>query len=191
MCARNANARQEIQHLILKNQQPLIVRHAEPGDAEQLLAYFEQIANESENIGFGPGEFELSVEEERNYLQQIAATTDSCYLIAEVAGNIAGVLTFSPGKRQRTRHAGEFGITVIQKYWNLGLGNHLLTTFLAWARQTGTLRKINLRVRTDNLAAIHLYQKHGFLQEGIITRDMYLHDTFIDAYLMGLPLDPL
>lgn len=178
------------EHVMLKNNLQLTLRDAEPGDAEQLLVYINQVSGESENITFGPGEFGLSVEEERAFLQQGAHSPTSLYLIAEVAGEIAGTLTFSTGKRPRMRHAGEFGMTVQRKYWNQGIGSRMLAYLIEWARQTGTIRKINLRVRVDNLPAIHLYEKFGFVQEGRNTREFYLHEQFVDAFLMGLQLDP-
>ncbi|MBO0797135.1 MAG: GNAT family N-acetyltransferase, partial [Ktedonobacteraceae bacterium] len=92
--------------------------------------------------------------------------------------------------RPRTRHAGEFGISVLRKYWNLGIGGRMLTYLIDWARQSGIIRKINLRVRVDNLPAIHLYEKHGFVREGHITREFYLHGQFVDSYVMGLEIDP-
>ena len=178
------------QHAPLKNNLRLTLRRAEPRDAENVLDYVNQVAGESENIGFGPGEFGLSVEEERKFLQQTAESPTSLYVIAEIAGEIAGTLTFSTGKRPRLQHVGEFGTTVLRRYWNLGIGSRMLAYLIDWARQTGTIRKINLRVRVDNLPAIHLYEKHGFVQEGRLTREFYLHGQFVDVYMMGLQLDP-
>ena len=174
----------------MKNNLRLTLRRAEPNDAEKVLAYLNQVAGESENISFGPGEFELSVEEERAFLRHIAQSPTSVYLIAEIAGEIAGTLSFSTGKRPRLQHAGEFGMTVLRRYWNRGTGSQMLAYLIDWARQTGTIRKINLRVRVDNLAAIHLYEKYGFVQEGRVTREFYLHGQFVDAYMMGLQLEP-
>lgn len=178
------------QYLMLKNGVHLTLRRAAARDAEQLLGFVEQVAGESENITFGPGEFGLSVEEERAFLQQNAEAPSSLYLIAEAAGEIAGTLIFSTGKRPRLQHAGEFGMTVLRKYWNLGVGSQMLAYLIEWAKQSGTIRKINLRVRVDNLPAIHLYEKYGFVQEGRLTREFYLHEQFVDVYMMGLQLDP-
>lgn len=177
------------QHTLLKNNLQLTFRHAEPSDAEQLLAFLNQVAGESENLTFGPGEFGLSVQEERAFLLQMAESPTSLYLIAEIAGEIAGTLTFSTGKRPRLQHAGEFGMNVLRSYWNLGVGSRTLAYLIKWARQTDAIRKINLRVRVDNLPAIHLYEKYGFVQEGRRTREFYLHGQFVDVYMMGLQLD--
>lgn len=178
------------QHILLKNNMTLTLRHAEPDDAQQLVNYINQVSGESENITFGPGEFGLSVEEERAFLQQNAQQPTNLYLIAEIDGEIVGTLTFSTGKRPRVRHVGEFGTTVLRKYWNCGIGSHMLAYLITWAKQTGIVRKINLRVRIDNLPAIHLYEKYGFVQEGRLSREFYLHDQFVDVYMMGLQIDP-
>ena len=178
------------QHILLKNQLLLTLRPAEPKDAQQVLAYSEQVAGESENLAFGPGEFGISLEQERVFLQQAAETLTSLYLLAEIEGEIVGTLTFSAEKRPRVQHGGEFGMSVLRKYWNLGIGDRMLASLIAWARQTGIIRKINLRVLVDNLSAIHLYEKYGFVRDCRRTREFYLHGQFIDVFLMGLPLDP-
>ncbi len=178
------------QHTPLKNNLWLTMRRAEPKDAEKVLAFLNQVAGESENITFGPGELGLSVEEERVFLRQTTESPTSLYVIAEIAGEIAGTLSFSAGKRPRLQHAGELGMTVLRKYWNLGIGSRMLAYLLDWARETATIRKINLRVRVDNLPAIHLYEKYGFVQEGRLTREFYLHGQFVDVSMMGLQLDP-
>jgi RimJ/RimL family protein N-acetyltransferase len=79
---------------------------------------------------------------------------------------------------------------VRRDYWNVGIGSQMLAYLLEWAQHTTTVRKINLRVRVDNLPAIHLYEKFGFVKEGRVTRELYVHDQFVDAYVMGLELDP-
>jgi len=44
-------------------------------------------------------------------------------------------------------------------------------------------------MRVDNLPAIHLYEKYGFIQEGRLTRKFYLHGQFVDVSMIGLQLD--
>lgn len=177
------------QHL-LKNNLMLMLREAEPGDAEQLLLFLEQTAGESENITRSPGELKLTVEREREILQTSLESPTNLVLLAEIAGEIAGSLNFHSGERQRTRHAGEIGLLVLRKYWGLGIGGYLLASLIAWARGTGVIRKIDLHVRVDNLAAIHLYEKYGFVREGRISRELFVHGEFIDLYAMGLLIDP-
>jgi RimJ/RimL family protein N-acetyltransferase len=178
------------QHVMLTNHLLLTLRPALPKDAEQVLAYLEQVAGESENLTFGPGEFDISLEQERVLLQQVFDIPTSLYLLAEIEGDIVGTLTFSAEKRPRVQHGGEFGMSVLRKYWNLGIGGRMLAYLIEWASHTHVIRKINLRVRVDNLAALNLYEKYGFVREGRRTREFYLHGQFVDVFLMGLSLDP-
>ena len=101
-----------------------------------------------------------------------------------------GYLTFTGGNRLRTRHAGEFGITVTRGCQGVGLGRRLMAMLIDWARRGGIVRKINLLVRADNEAAIALYASLGFETEGRKRRDMLVGGTFHDALLMGLLVDP-
>ena len=179
-----------VQRVVLANHRQLILRPASPKDAEQVLAYMEQVAGESENLTAGPGEFGISLEQERVLFQQMQELPTSLYLLAELEGEIVGTLTFSAEKRPRVQHGGEFGMSVLRKHWSQGIGSRMLAYFVEWARQTRVIRKINLRVRVDNLSAIHLYEKYGFVREGRRTREFYLHGQFVDVFLMGLQLDP-
>ncbi|MGH2478099.1 MAG: GNAT family N-acetyltransferase [Ktedonobacteraceae bacterium] len=178
------------QHSTLKNNLTLTLREAGSRDAETILALMEQASGESENITSGPGDLDISVEWERNYLQECTDSPTGLYLLAEIAGELVGILSFGAGKRPRIRHVGDFGITVLRKYWGLGVGGHMLAYLIDWARAGGIVRKINLRVRTDNLSAIRLYEKYSFVREGCTTRDMYIRGEFVDCYLMGLEIDP-
>jgi RimJ/RimL family protein N-acetyltransferase len=36
----------------------------------------------------------------------------------------------------------------------------------------------------------HLYERYGFVREGLVTRDMLIRGEFVDNYTMGLQIDP-
>jgi RimJ/RimL family protein N-acetyltransferase len=61
---------------------------------------------------------------------------------------------------------------------------------LAWAEQGGVVRKINLKVRVDNIPAIRLYERMGWVHEGRTTRDTLIDGEFSDCLLMGRGVDP-
>ena len=174
---------------ILKNQQTVTIKEAEPSDAAPLLDYVNLVAGETDNLTFGEGEFEMSVADEAAYLQKSQQTPNMIYLLALVDEQIVGSLSFQVGSRERIQHTGEFGVSVMKTYWGLGIATRLVETLVTWAKATGTIRKINLRVRTDNKAAILLYEKLGFARQGIITREFVIDGEFYDSLSMGLELD--
>lgn len=69
-------------------------------------------------------------------------------------------------------------------YRGKGLGSKLLTAVLTHAKKFG-LEKIELSVYTTNHAAIALYKKHGFQQEGLTKNYRKLDGRYFDAIEMA------
>jgi RimJ/RimL family protein N-acetyltransferase len=166
------------------------LRHAEPADAAAMLAYLRQMGSESSFVTFGAEGIPLGEEAEAAHIERVSKADNALFLLALADGGIIGALTFSGGDRSRTRHMGEFGVSVLKAWWGRGVASALLDAFLAWARRGGVIRKINLRVRADNARAIALYERLGFVYEGRSTRDLWVDGAFHDALLMGLEIDP-
>ncbi|KUO75498.1 MAG: acetyltransferase [Clostridia bacterium BRH_c25] len=178
-----------MKQLQLRSGATMVIRKAAKSDADGIVEYIETISGESDNLTFGPGEFEMSIEKEAEFLDSIATQNNAIYLVAEIGGKIVGSLHFSGGARPRTAHVGEFGVSVLKEHWGNGIGTELIRYLLEWSKETGIIRKINLRVRTDNFNAISVYKKLGFTQEGIITRDLLINGEFHDMLLMGYHVD--
>lgn len=164
------------------------LRKAEISDAAQLIEYLNIIGGESDFLTFGPGDFGRSVEAEAEFIENALKRKNALFLVAVANGKIIGNLNFSGGSRERTSHTGEFGVSVLKDYWGMGIGEELIRYLINWSRGSG-IRKINLRVRQDNLKAISLYKKLGFTEEGIVKRDSLIGGKFYDSLLMGLLID--
>ena len=55
----------------LKNGTQLILRKAIVDDANDIIEYLNTVAGESNNLLFGEGEFKLTIEQEREYIENI------------------------------------------------------------------------------------------------------------------------
>lgn len=170
----------------LKDGRVLVIREATAEDACAVLDYVECISSESDFLTFRPGEFELGEAEEKDYLQKCREAENQLYILGFIDDRIASTLNFSAGRRPRVRHTGEFGMSVRKQYWELGIGSLMLDTLTNWTRKTEIIKKINLRVRTDNQRAIALYRHKGFVTEGTIRKEMLLNGTYFDHHWMGL-----
>ena len=166
----------------------LLIRSATAADAAALLEYVEAVGRESDFLSFGPGEFGLSLAEEQTFLEKLGTRGNEFYIVGLVNGLIVSALTFTGGERPRVRHRGEFGISVRKEYWGLGIASLMLDRLLDWARRSGIVTKINLRVRVDNLRAIRLYERKGFVREGTISREAVVDGEYFSDYHMGLEL---
>lgn len=166
-----------------------VIREVTVGDAQKVVEFQNIISGESDFLTFGAGEFGIGIEEEEKYIERVLQKKNALFLVAEIAGRVVGSLTFSGGDRQRVAHVGIFGMSVLKEFWGQGIGTELLRALIQWSREKANIRKINLRVRTDNERAIQLYQKMGFVEEGVMTRDLLVDGIFYDSLLMGLCLD--
>lgn len=166
----------------------LVVRQAAGDDARAVLGYIERISGGSDFLSFGPGEFELAEPAEADFLRQCRASSNQLYILGLIDDTIVSTLVFSAGHRPRVRHSGEFSLSVRKPNWGLGIGSLMLDTLIAWARDTRIIKKINLRVRTDNQRAIRLYERHGFVHEGTIRKEILLDGSYFDHRWMGLEL---
>lgn len=175
--------------LILRDGREVTIRKAERPDAPRMVEYLSVIGGESDNLTFGLNELEITIEKEEMIIESINSRDNSIMIIAEINGEIASMLSMNCGTRPRTSHVGEFGITVRKHFWNFGIGSAMIDYMIEWAKNTNIVRKVNLRVRSDNSKAIALYKKHGFREEGLATRDLYINGKFYDSIIMGLEIN--
>ncbi len=86
----------------------------------------------------------------------------------------------------RNRSA-ELGILIGEKcYWDQGYGTEALNLFLLHCFETLNLRRIFLQVFEDNPRAIHVYQKCGFVQEGILREAVYYKGKYLNVIVMAI-----
>lgn len=176
--------------LVLPDGRTVGIRRAIPDDAGPVLAYLTMVGGETDNLTFGREGPGITEEEERDYLARVAESDNSLAILAVVGEAIVGGLTFDGGRRPRLRHAGEFGISVAQEYTGLGIGRAMIEYMITWAERSRVVRKINLKVRVDNVGAIRLYERMGWVHEGKSTRDTLIDGQFNDCLIMGRAVDP-
>ena len=161
------------------------IRHAKVEDAKSILDFIDCVSGESDNLTFGKGEFNLSLEKEISYLENLAGEDNQIMLVAVYEDKILSTLSYGGGHRSRVRHCGEFGISVRKEYWGNGIGLNMIKELFDWAKKSKYCEKINLRVREDNIRAIRLYEYLGFEKEGVILKDMKINGEFINCVFMG------
>ena len=64
----------------------------------------------------------------------------------------------------------------------------MIDSLIGWARATRVVRKLNLRVRSDNEHAVRLYERKGFVKEGTVSRELFIEGRYFSQHYMGLEL---
>ncbi len=164
----------------------VVIRQAQPEDAGELLIYLKRIGGETDNLTFGPEGMPFTEEEERRFIRTVARDPKSVLYVAVENGQIIGDGSLNALPR-RMSHRAEVGLSVVQDCWNRGIGTALMEKLIDYAREQG-VELINLEVRADNGAAIHVYEKLGFQPIGVSPAYMKVGAAYVDVLLMVLDL---
>ena len=133
---------------------------------------------------FEPGERGGTVESLARRLKSFEGSDSDGLLVAEDAGEIVGFLACLGGMQRRTRHRFNVVVGVAKSHWGQGVGGALMEAMDAWARETGH-KKAELTVIASNERAIHLYEKKGFVREGLRKNGLFVDGKFVDELYMG------
>jgi L-phenylalanine/L-methionine N-acetyltransferase len=162
------------------------VRRAKLADAAPLVAHLRELAAEPGiNVPLAADEITLTVEEEREVIEDLADSNRAALFVAIGDGALVGELTIrgiSP--RRAVRHVATLGMSVKQGWRRRGVGEALLAEALAWSRRHGFTR-VELYVYTRNAPAIALYRKLGFEIEGTRRRFIREGDAYLDDHVMA------
>ena len=165
----------------------VIIREARASDAVRIIAYLQELAEEPDiNIPAAPGEFNMTVGEEEEFITGHAESDNSILMVAEIGEQIIGVMNITGGRRKAMRHAGRLGISVHRDWRGQSIGSRMLAEGIEWARGTGVLMRIQLEVYARNVDAVRLYERLGFKIEGTHPRAFYQHGQYLDELTMGL-----
>lgn len=107
------------------------------------------------------------------------------HLIALDSGELAGWCDIRRHFFPSHAHCGSLGMGLLPAYRGQGLGRRLIEAAIAKAREAGMVR-VEFGVHADNARAIRLYEKVGFVREGV-SRDAFCVDgRYTDVINMAL-----
>ena len=96
-------------------------------------------------------------------------------------GHLGLILNHTP----RRKHSASFGICVHADFHGKGVGSALMAEMVHLADNWLNLVRLELSVASDNAPAIALYEKFGFVSEGIAKCDIFRDGRYGDSTKMA------
>jgi L-phenylalanine/L-methionine N-acetyltransferase len=90
-----------------------------------------------------------------------------------------------PHPAARRRHVGVIGLAVHPDHQGRGIGSALLAAIVERAERWMQMIRLELEVYPDNSAAIALYRKHGFVEEGRLRAYAFRDGQYVDVLAMA------
>ncbi len=166
----------------------VIYRRAQESDAGKIVDFYNFVGGETSYLSFEKDEYPMNVKEQEEEIRSLEGKKASIMLLAMDGEEIAGIATIHSSAKIKASHDGELGIVVAKKYQGQGIGTELIRQLIDWAKGNGVTTRISLDTRADNVKAVELYMKFGFVVEGCRKNSTLLDGKYYDLYVMGMML---
>ncbi len=163
------------------------IRTAEPDDAAKLFEL------RLEALTAHPEAFAADVEMTRArgveawtyQLTQDARDQTGVIVVASAENRFVGMSGIGRGHWPKTQHGAiVWGVYVNADWRGMGIAPAMLEACIQWATEHSIV-VLKLGVITSNDAAIHSYQRSGFMIYGMEPRSIYVDGNYYDEYLMA------
>ncbi|OGJ92476.1 MAG: hypothetical protein A2487_00665 [Candidatus Raymondbacteria bacterium RifOxyC12_full_50_8] len=126
----------------------------------------------------------FSLQQTEQFVKRIIKNQESQFYAIE-HDEVIGWCDILPREQELLAHTGVLGMGIVEGFRHKGIGTELLNRTISHARERG-LERIELEVFASNTAAIRLYEKTGFVKEGVKKKGKKLDNKFEDIVIMGL-----
>ena len=167
-----------------KNGKKVDFRPKQSGDTEMLWKMFSTLSDQSLSNLVPPFTRERIESWTRN-INYDEVLTIVAVIEEKTEQQIVGSASLKFNPQETSKHKAELSISVHDDYQNVGIGMAMLKHLLDIARMK-KLRKVWLRVNTDNDRAVHVYKKAGFEIEAKLCKERYVKSKYRDEYRMAI-----
>jgi RimJ/RimL family protein N-acetyltransferase len=167
-----------------KDGRNVILRTPRWRDLDDLLELINSLVDEKAEIYMTQ---KFTREAEAEWLLKVLSRLkkdEQFFLVAEVDKKVIASSDFQVEGGDQEHRAGAIGIIVRNGYRNLGIGTEIMKTLLEQAAFFG-FRTVTVNAFATNKRAIHVYEKVGFVQSGIIPKKHLRQGRFIDEVIMS------
>lgn len=179
------NIRKDILFKILikkKMGENMHIRQIDINDAEKFLELSKKI-DESNFMLYEPGERTTTIDEQREILKGIVGDPQSIIFVAEVNGSLVGFIKAFGGKVNRNKHSAYLVLGVLSEFQGQGIATKLFHEIFIWAKEK-QMTRLELTVIKNNMKALNLYKKMGFVVEGEKVHSLMINGSPVNEYYL-------
>lgn len=166
----------------------LLIRNAEHGDARSLAALMKTIEAESDFMLYGKDERIQSTQKVRKQIIEWRQSGHSTIFIAILNGEHVGFMTIEGNAARRAAHRAEICVGVQANARRKGIATKLLQKGEEWAASKN-LTRLELPIVENDKASRRLFEKAGYVSEGIRQDSMLINGKYYDEIYMAKFLD--
>lgn len=155
-------------------------------EADKLFELMSTLDKETHYMLYQPEERKYDRKKLETFIQN--TSENGLILVAEEDSEYIGYIFAQVAPLAKIKHSAYLVMGVLSAYAGQGLGSELLAQVIDWARVSG-IHRLELTVVTENIAAIGLYKKFGFVEEGIKKDSLLVNGRYYDEFYMARILD--
>lgn len=161
----------------------MMIRSIKIGDAEKFWKMQSDLDKETKFMMLEPNERKKDIEGTQRMIEHIQNVNDFLF-VAEKSNELIGFITASRGTANRIKHRAYVVIGIRKEFQGQGIGTTFFSELDRWALEQG-IHRLELTVMTHNRAAKSLYEKCGFMIEGVKKDSMCVDGVYVDEYYMS------
>jgi len=160
----------------------ILIRKASVEDAKEISCIWSVICSERIYSAISKP---FSPEQEQEYISSLSNREG--IFVAEYKGQIIGFQSLDKWAKYSDSfaHVGVIGTFILPKWRNKKIGKQLAEYTFNFARNND-YEKIIIYVRANNSGAIAFYKELGFVQKGILSRQVKIDDQYEDEFFLEL-----
>jgi RimJ/RimL family protein N-acetyltransferase len=159
------------------------IREAVNEDTEAIRTYINDLRRENLHTVYEHPK-EITDEKVTDFVKQMLRAENSALFVATENGKILGILDFHGANRKQQRHSGVFAVTIAATHRGQGIGSKLIQFMFHWASRN-QISRVELEVFATNIRAIKLYERLGFVREGIRIGAVIVGGKLVDIIIMA------
>ena len=149
-----------------KNGKEVSIRYVCQSDVKDLLEMYNSLVDEK---SYTTAVRKFTLKEETLFIKSVLSKTierREIFLVAEYDGKVLGAATVEKEMVPIKTHRAEFGIMLKKEIRGEGVGEELMKAILKEAKTFLEVKMVTLNVFEENVPAVNLYKKIGFIPFG-------------------------